>query len=167
MQEQLISFPTSKLAREKGFNEQCRHGFEWYEFNGKKYGPTELDIPEVPGIISFPPEERHHPTQKTLMHTMSTRKMSWPFFINEHLAPYLYARPSQDLLEFWFREVHSIHGFVEIDRGTRQHGIPPLYHGGYYTGLFELSEKWEDDKAFPHHRDARENWLYHALTYLI
>lgn len=165
MTEELVSFPVAKLARKKGFDEQCRHGFEWYIFNKKEYGPTPLEMPEVPAVSNCPPEERHSPFNEGLMKTLGTRKMNWPFFRNSHLPSYLYARPTQDLLERWLREIHKLAVSVYIYEdlswqwiiqkiGTRkEHSVLPEHITGKPNSMitFEL---------------AKEAALLHALKLL-
>jgi len=56
MKEQLISFKTAKLAKEKGFNEPCSM---WYE--GHTLSPS-----EKPGYNSEDPTEYAAPTQSLL-----------------------------------------------------------------------------------------------------
>ena len=163
MTEELVTFPTAKLAREKGFLEGCRHGFEWYIFDGKDYGPNALDLPEVPAVTTYAPEERHYAGNKDLMRTLSLRKHMYDvFYNNEHLPPWLFARPTQDLLERWLREVHGIYCVVEpaLSKHDRQDKwkfflltkffvVPTLPIGQFDT--YEL---------------AREAALLHALTLL-
>lgn len=160
MTEELVAFPTAKLAREKGFQEHCRHGYEWYVYAGKEYGPAELDMPEIPSISSYPPQERYHPNNSDLMKTMAGRTMKWPFFKNSDLPPYLYARPTQDLLERWLREKHR--SFIEL-------GID---FGGWVLRSFTMLEEgtmygYREVRTRTYQYElAREAALLHALNLL-
>jgi len=111
MTEELITYPTAILARKKGFDEPCRQGWEYYEFNGKIYGPKEIS---AEGNNYAPPNEMYYeyarnldePTRNAL--GLAEKVFKLPSFKNLLLPPWLYARPTQDLLERWLREVHGI-----------------------------------------------------------
>lgn len=135
IRESLCSFEVSKLAREKGFDEPCMAFWEWYAwsqpFEPIAYEPPTIDFTKLT------------PTQKELLHTR-------PGMLNEGYQPYqnskgkpwLYARPTHDLLEEWLRVKHgmSIVVYIYID-GTwqwliqkigakREHSVLPEYISG-------------------------------------
>ena len=103
MEEQLISFETAKLAKEKGFNECCKNSYinretlslyhvahDYYEYTCKE------DFPLVKDCINF--------------------------FAPIHLP--WYKVPSQSLLQKWLRDVHQIE--IHIDCITENNYIDKI-----------------------------------------
>lgn len=91
MEDQLITFETAKLAKEKGFD----WAVSWYATHKRK-APTNPD--------SFYPE-------------LSTFK-NWND--NEGLKFYeRYSLPTQSLLQKWLREVHNLHIQPIYNKSTR------------------------------------------------
>jgi len=81
MKEELISFKTAKLAKEKGFDEWC---YAWYyEDKLVSYRPTKEGVPSN-GV------RRNHSNQ----------------FNDSHLHC---SAPTQSLLQRWLREEHDLH----------------------------------------------------------
>jgi len=102
MTEELVTFETAKLAKEKGFDEECHHSWEWYVVADRPYGPvahqyTHIDIREF-GEETF----RMFKERPDLY-----EKVCGPHR-NSDLPSILYARPTQALLERWLREKHGI-----------------------------------------------------------
>ena len=89
MTDQLISFETAKLAKEKGFRERVR--FHYYNNSIKPFIEDNLkaDFPASP--TGMWDANMHGKTD--LIHTSA---------------------PTQSLLQKWLREVHNIHMFVSI-----------------------------------------------------
>lgn len=86
MKEQLISFETAKLAKEKGFNEYCK-----------------LQYVET---LEHTIESHHNGNEYTISHVLPR-----PLYIShlsEHDIPICNA-PTQALLQKWLREIHNIH----------------------------------------------------------
>ena len=79
MEEQLISFETAKLAKEKGFYIDCEHGFRINE----------------DGDVEFYECWHLHLSDHYEKHIKET--------------DFLYGCPTQSLLQKWLREVHNIH----------------------------------------------------------
>lgn len=160
MTEELVTVETAKLAKRKGFDIACRNGWEWYEWEGRAV-VHELDPPEIREGTFYPPEEKHHPANANLMKTLHTRKMKAPFFQNSHLPPYLYARPSQDLLERWLREVHRIH--VVLDTLFSEAAPIPKFVAVVFNMKLTHVHRGETETT---HELAREAALQHALNLL-
>lgn len=100
MNEQLISFETAKLAKEKGFTKEngcaCRDGWVCYlqSFTGQVY-------------------------------TTNPDEMVMDHLGNSHLIE----RPTQSLLQKWFREVHNIFLYIVKDD---EENISYLINEEYY-----------------------------------
>ena len=88
MREELVTFETAKLAKEKGFNIEC--GKYWVETL-----EHELDLPRS-GIEIFPP---HAP-----------RVLEYKP-VEEYDIVHASA-PTQSLLQRWLREEHKLHIFI-------------------------------------------------------
>jgi hypothetical protein len=80
MKEQLISFETAKLAKEKGFDEECRH---FFEVEHPDQRPT------------FHPEYEPYRNSEIIN---GYGKCDYPMM----------SAPTQSLLQKWLREVHKI-----------------------------------------------------------
>jgi len=157
MTEELITYPTAILARKKGFDIKCSAGWEYYEFKDKVYGPT--PVPQRwPDIHAYPPEERALMDQeRQQLLSMRIEGLRIPFK-NSALPPYLFARPTQDLLERWLREVHHVRFFFSYFVGP----------GTYYVNFGMLDKYIEKVQGAPFdtHELAREAALQHALNLL-
>ena len=152
MTEQLIDFPTAKLAKEKGFDEECMHYWEWYVngVEGKVHGPLAHARP----LIDF--REWAVPLELTQKRPMLYNQAFWPTKNSDH-QPWFYARPTQDLLERWLRETHGLHPMV-IPVGNKKY-CPCV-----------MQEATDMMQGLPHvngpYEQAREAAIVHALTLL-
>lgn len=88
MKEELISFETAKLAKEKGFNEECYHVYNIFD-NGNILDSAY----DMTGYLLFSEEDLK--------------------YANDNGYNCIYA-PTQSLLQKWLREVHKIHISVEM-----------------------------------------------------
>ena len=79
MKEELISFETAKLAKEKGFDWGCRH-LSRDEFDG--------EIPDIDELRDF---------------------VKFKFASNKTIGRNEYTRPTQSFLQKWLRKVHGRH----------------------------------------------------------
>ena len=88
MKEQLVSFETAKLAREKGFNVPCLQAYRIWRGNLRKYdaNPLEEIQAELEPYTQYPLPEIVYFTQSK-EHTLA---------------------PTQSLLQKWLREEHNI-----------------------------------------------------------
>lgn len=89
MQEQLITFRTAKLAKEKGFNEVCK--FHHYSVAISRAQKRAFPFKEADLLESY----------------MRGRS-------NSELSNKRYSAPTQSLLQKWLREKHNIHVNVSI-----------------------------------------------------
>ena len=92
MTEQLVSYPTAKLAKEKGFKELC---FAAFHKNNRNDGYFESGIISQSEYFKFPTMSNGDKIailQKDYIHTI--------------------LRPTQSLLQKFLREVHNLH--VEV-----------------------------------------------------
>jgi len=96
MKDELITFPTAKLAKEKGFNEDC------YEHYHIREDDTVLADNEAGYLECTNLEDYLHS--------------------NESLRDNEYSAPTQSLLQRWLRENHSIHILMNVgmNDGTKQ-----------------------------------------------
>jgi len=124
MKEQLITFETAKIAKEKGFNIKTRKCFserkEHTLFNSRKNEDT---------IFEFIPAR-----------SMSTNYLDE----NEVLIAY---RPTQSLLQKWLREEHSLHMEIFLSDNSPYTGYyyRVMTIGQYFTTSHDgiLSDKFE------------------------
>lgn len=122
MKEQLISFDTAKLAKEKGFNEQCS---TTYNSLGKVY---------------IHKTKRYNSAFKKITATCTHSNQE---FINEK-----YSAPTQSLLQKWLREEHNHHVTIHPKITPRNdivyyayEGKPKLDWANTYTTYEEALEK--------------------------
>lgn len=155
MTEQLITYPTAQLAKEKGFIELTDTYWEYYEFNGKVFGPTAVPLEGMDNLEQRIPAEIREDVAK---------QRGWHLtrYTNQSLPPWMVSRPSQDLLERWLREKHGILAGVMALYSIL--GLPDKYEvqirdrtSPVVTTVKECYETFEL---------AREAALYHALTLL-
>lgn len=149
MKEQLISFETAKLAKEKGFDESCTN--MWY------YNPKYKDDPELhPGTTShrkFVNCSENYMGCNTSDYEESTitikdllkKPSDYPAEKN------LYPAPTQSLLQKWLREEHGIRVLEScpLPEQTRKHSeylskrvdsiIFNAYHKDWNPKLIEIS----------------------------
>lgn len=164
MTEQLVTFETAKLAKEKGFDAKCRDAFEWYVFENKTFGPTELKL-ESSAMHCYSPGDRHEMPVETLKRLAFVEKFMRDQYFNSSLPPWLYARPTQDLLEGWLRKAHN-QGII----------VHPTIYGGYTYKLlfmrdrvrneFGVNSVIDDQGPYKTHEIAREQALVYALKLL-
>lgn len=127
MKDELITFETAKLAKEKGFNEKCKFRF----FEGK----GELEEQVTSDRKSF------RVMEVSLTHF---REMEIHYTL----------RPTQSLLSRWLREVHKIHispMFIGPDTNKYQYRIDIENSGntGEYSKWFtNFEECFEDGLMF-------------------
>lgn len=92
MKDQLISFETAKLAKEKGFKIKTKFSYKQ---------------PVVTKRGTNIREKRDYKIERTNYQYTSFTEISYP---NEN-----YSAPTQSLLQKWLREVHNIHfNFINI-----------------------------------------------------
>lgn len=95
MQEQLITFTTAKLAKDKGFDWDVNLGYEnisnLFIENNNLYNPYDKE-----DVIKI------NNDYFTISHTWTETKGSYP-------------APTQSLLQKWLREVHGISVLIDLD----------------------------------------------------
>ena len=102
MTEELVTFETAKLAKEKGFDEECGHVWEYFVSDGEVYGPNAWPNPTITDWRKETPETREIFQHRPYMFNPNTRVK------NSTLEHWLFARPTQDLLERWLREKYGL-----------------------------------------------------------
>lgn len=144
MTEQLCDFHTCQLARQKGFNEICKE--VWILM---KEGP-------VAGKDLF----AYDINKPQVMRELADEFMVSSPCKNSHLSGRIFARPTQDLLERWLREMHHIVITIKYYVGP----------GYYYADLGIISRALSEDgvPGAPFHTFelAREAAIVHALKLL-
>jgi hypothetical protein len=113
MKEQLVSFETAKLAREKGFNVPCLQAYRIWRGNLRKYdaNPLEEIQAELEPFTQYPLPEIVYFTQSK-EHTLA---------------------PTQSLLQKWLREEHNVH--ITIDYRGRFYGNCWSYRKGSFGNI--------------------------------
>jgi len=115
MHEELVTFETSIIARRKGFDEVCRH-----VFYADTPTPRAIGEPTINQLVTraFEIVEAGNRDRETI-EAMKT-EIERHRIQNSKLPPYIYARPTQDLIERWLREKHRIMpGQTPINEGSR------------------------------------------------
>ncbi len=157
MTEQLIDFKTAVLARKKGFDEPCRNN--WWDIGGKGMPINPHDDNELVGsILSMFVKHKGD-------FTWFTKKLErLPKLLKNSINHEdVYSRPTQDLLERWFREKHGIipGQYVVQDKGQVI---------GYAAVAFEMEKvnpsQPLDKTIYASFEEAREASLQHALNLL-
>lgn len=142
MKEELITYDTAVLAKEKGFNIECLHFYT--KPNSKMFGIDE--------------HGRSYPIKN---------KSKSLYVIGEHATLNIKSAfyvPSQSLLQRWLREVHNIHVFCCLDiidkHGSYwvEIGIKDTSTGYGYKGVFET--ELNEGKTY---EEVLEIGLYQAL----
>lgn len=135
MEDQLITFETAKLAKEKGFNIDCSKGFYFgsqYEKDGE-----EIDFIEGKNII----KDRESPT----------------FEIGQR---FIY-RPTKSELQKWIREVHKLIVIVSHEDGYDKELKPiDLF---CFSHIKSGEGGWTDEDYFNTYEEALEKGLFEAL----
>ena len=153
MEEQLITFETAKLAKEKGFNEMCYNAYHIYRENLHKSGLGLIELG-----LEFEP---YMGGQNVIIKEYYQSK-------NYTLAP------TQSLLQKWLREIHNIHikvdDFIDDETGIEwDYEIveigTDLNEKGEYIPLIPYST---DDilRKFLNYESALESALQEALKLL-
>lgn len=111
MKDQLVSFETAKLAKEKGFNERIRHSYynfeEGHKLNGEYY------------------EKNYHAGFGYSSNTEDTS----------------ISAPTQSILQKWLREVYNIHIMIDPDLENNRYwfNIVTLNKSGIQDDNFYLT----------------------------
>ena len=99
MEDELVSFETAKLAKEKGFNEICIDSFNSEGEEQNRYNITTIENMSV----------------KQVKAAFETTNSNLEAIANlQNTKPYI-ARPTQSLLQRWLREKHNIHIKITTD----------------------------------------------------
>lgn len=118
MKEQLVSFETAKLAKEKGFNESCIHGYL------NKDGSLMNDDDHFDFDSCY--EDR-----SVMKHLL--------FKNSEVVNDYSITAPTQSFLQKWLREVHNI--VVTVNLGLSSEGY---YYKVRCNGSLFVGEHFND-----------------------
>lgn len=148
MTEQLCDFAVCKLAKEKGFDEECMEHWEWYIFEGEDHGPNAF------GRRPIDFRKWAVRLEETQAWPMLYNKTFWPQK-NSELPPYHYARPSQSLLVRWLREKHGYSICVQA-----------MHDGKWVYGIQLLKEE-SDNSLFKPGLYSRRNGEGEFNTYEI
>lgn len=155
IQSSLCSFEVCKLAREKGFDEPCMALWEWYE-----------GIEPIAGIIPVVDFRTLPPTAKQLIQIRpGMLNIGYQPYQNSKGKPWLYGRPTHDLLEEWLRVKHDIHVFTNLAVGAARYDIPPLWKSGFIIGMYD-SKNVPNGMAFRVRHISRDLALQNALKTL-
>jgi hypothetical protein len=131
MKEQLISFETAKLAKEKGFNIECKYRY----FKVDKHSTF----------------SKFHPIDSYITSTLTYEEDTSGCLPSSKTGE----APTQSLLQKWLREVHQIYVQIETDQTT----YPKFCYSisRFIGNPNNLSEKeWYWDKL-----PYNENWSLH------
>lgn len=150
MTEELVTFETAKLAREKGFDEVCRD--VWHNWNGEWLTSKDLFAPNPHNFLPFEVKKIY----EELTHYKPTK--------NSTLPPNIIVRPTQDLLERWLREMHNY--YMQVETGIGGYNYLAI-EGKTGAVLYDSSMRFSGDVLyFDTYELAREAALLHALNLL-
>lgn len=94
MTDQLVSFETAKLAKEKGFDEECSHYYDLEDSNKLKHTVEGFKNPNEDCMVDIELEFHNHVNFKRC------------------------AAPTQSLLQKWLREKHNIDIIIEPNQDS-------------------------------------------------
>ena len=149
MKEQLISFETAKLAKQKGFKEMC---FAAFHKNNRNDGYFESGIISQSEYFRFPKMsngDKIAVLQKDYIHTI--------------------LRPTQSLLQKWIREVHNIEILInrippEAVLASKNNGKNILNNYSYYVWSLNNNPRIANKGSFKNtYEEALEVGLQEAL----
>jgi|SRR5690554_2625851 len=122
MEEQLVSFETAKLAKEKGFNESCIRGYL------NKDGSLMNDDDHFDYNSCY--------DDHSIMKHLSFKN-------SEVIDDYSITAPTQSFLQKWLREVHNL--IVIIDWGplSKKYSYE-IYHNGKDYGVEYVNDSYEE-----------------------
>lgn len=157
MTEQLCDFPTCQLARQKGFDEWTMRGWEL-----TATGPQ--PVQENNGVEAFDMLHAAYLNVKDDPRGIDRLRkfLADTSVCNSRLPPNLFARPTQDLLERWLREVHGI-DIVTTCYAKASEGRNAVYRGTV-TRLEDVYVDHTSNKTM--YVLAREAAIVHALKLL-
>ncbi len=158
MTEELVTFETAKLAKEKGFDEECMNYWEWYLFHPPMeplaHGRPLVDFREISKDM-WEKSQIRPGLYNSVYHPMK----------NSNVPPFFYARPTQDLLERWIREVHRILIECIFAEGKGwEIQVAGLSNGNETRDCFFTNIYSRTLTAYPTHVQAREVALKIALN---
>jgi len=145
MEEQLISFDTAKLTKEKGFNIPCYNAYRIYRENIRKSETEEKALRTID--VEYEPDYRGGSYAEVKKYYQSKE--------------YTLA-PTQSHLKDWFRINKNLHVSVHSDHGKWYWHIFDIINGGclkswHYDGDDEKTKKYTT------HELAMEKALQEAL----
>lgn len=152
MTEELVTFETAKLAREKGFDAVC--GNLWMKTDA---APQEINAPKDEEMIgSFVALYiKYAGNPEAFMAKVSKMGKTHPLH-NSGLPPVMFCRPTQDLLERWLREAHGIYPSVS----------PGIEMDSFNAVVSKVKEMAVISVQHETYELAREAALQHALKLL-
>jgi hypothetical protein len=143
MKEDLITFETAKVAKEKGFNIPC---FDYYN---PKYNTTFKGVEyDSDGYIEWD------------WNNNSTSKIASPY-PNVEIKGQCSA-PTQSLLQKWLREKHSIHILMNV--GMNNGVIQFFYCNVFIFGKNLYKCRFRSKTSIYTYEEALEEGLFEALT---
>jgi len=150
MKEQLVSFKTAKLAKEKGFAQSADDYTlltTVYELNGKLFNNGEIKI------------STNFSNSKTPFGQNTLKDIHASIFEMDNSLDKFILAPTQCLLQKWLREEQDLHLSVER-RENNSYRL--LYSFSIYNPRYTLAE-YDFDNGFDTYEEALEVGLQEAL----
>lgn len=138
MKEQLISFETAKLAKEKDFPFIDNYHLQWYDKEGKLYY---VQFPHDESLSSY--FNKVYLKDNTLYNGINDTK-------DNPIVRYeddLYLAPTQSLLQKWLREVHNIHTVALPWQDHAADNNDPIKYRGMIYGIKTYEEHLQQENA--------------------
>ena len=147
MKEQLISFETAKLAKEKGFNIFCIECYKWSKQHSEFDGETEPENKRI----------SHNGYDKDV-NGYPYRTLSELFPLQHNIIENHFSAPTQSLLQKWLREKHDINLRVASNSKTSHFPVNEL------LDLYKtIGYSQKDTKIYKTYEEALEKGLQEAL----
>lgn len=137
MKEQLISFKTAKLAKEKGFNLKSKKGYYTYQKD------IETALTEYKNPIDIDKSQE-----------CTFANACKPFANSDLPKDFLCTAPTQSLLQKWLRERHNLHIYIDTTSsfGDMQSHVSkykalvkvPFKPFKWTTGKYYLGDTYEE-----------------------
>lgn len=129
MTEELVTFETAKLAKAKGFDEDCMNYWEWYPWK-----PSMKAIAHAKPIMDF--REVNFGLVKAAQERPGLFNLIYQPMRNSSTKIWLFARPTQSLLKRWLLEIHNLNVNTYPELGKWEVNVYSftekdcLYHSG-------------------------------------
>lgn len=153
MQEQLVSFETAKLAKEKGFDEICLDVYSYIGVLQNRYNIIFNDVDDPDSL-----KEALEVTNSNLEEVWKNHNAG----LRSH-KPFI-AAPTQSLLQKWLRESHNIHIWIlyKLDELKCPYELNVIIKDFSNLKFLHILDK----EIYSTYEEALEKGLFNALNFI-